>query len=70
HVAFAEKGVPTVDLIDFEYGGGPGRNEFWHTAEDTLDKMSAESLGTVGRVTLRRVEKLGEKTGPRPAAGG
>lgn len=70
HVAFAEKGVPTVDLIDFEYGGGPGRNEFWHTAEDTLDKMSAESLGTVGRVTLRMVEKLGEKTGPRPAAGG
>jgi hypothetical protein len=59
HVAFAEKGVPTVDLIDFEYGGGPGRNEFWHTAEDTLDKMSAESLGTVGRVTLRMVEKLG-----------
>ena len=58
HVAFAEKGVPTMDLIDFEYGGGPGRNEFWHTAEDTLDKMSAESLGTVGRVVLRMVEKL------------
>lgn len=59
HVAFAEKGVPTLDLIDFEYGGGPGRNEFWHTAEDTLDKMSPESLATVGRVVLRMVEKIG-----------
>ncbi len=67
HVAFAEKGVPTVDLIDFEYGGGPGRNEFWHTAEDTLDKMSAESLGTVGRVVLRMVEKLGDAQRTRPA---
>ena len=67
HVAFAEKGVPTVDLIDFEYGGGPGRNEFWHTAEDTLDKMSAESLGTVGRVVLRMVEKLGERQETRQA---
>lgn len=69
HVAFAERGVPTVDLIDFEYGGGPGGNGFWHTAEDTLDKMSAESLGTVGRVVLRMVEKLGEGTGTRPPAG-
>ena len=59
HVAFARKGVATVDLIDFEYGGGPGRNAYWHTAEDTLDKMSAESLATVGRVVLRMVEKVG-----------
>jgi glutaminyl-peptide cyclotransferase len=63
HVAFAEKGVPTLDLIDFEYGGGPGRNEYWHTAEDTLDKMSPESLATVGRVVLRMVEKLGAAAG-------
>lgn len=66
HVAFAERGVPTVDLIDFEYGGGPGRNAYWHTAEDTLDKMSAESLGTVGRVVLRMVEKLEEAGGRGP----
>lgn len=43
-------GIPTMDLIDFDYPA-------WHTPADTLDKLSAESLETVGRVTLRLVEK-------------
>jgi hypothetical protein len=37
--------IPTIDLIDFNY-------MYWHTADDTLDKLSPESLQVVGSVTL------------------
>ena len=53
HVPFAEAGFPVLDFIDFAYGSGPGLNDYWHTAEDTPDKLSASSLETVGRVALR-----------------
>jgi hypothetical protein len=38
-------GIPTIDLIDFDYPS-------WHTADDTIDKISAQSLQTVGSVAL------------------
>ena len=44
HVPFLEKGVPAIDLIDFNYGPG---NAFWHTTQDSLDKISAQSIKTV-----------------------
>lgn len=47
HLALNQAGIPTIDLIDFEYGPG---NSWWHTLEDTPDKCSAESLAAVGRV--------------------
>jgi Zn-dependent M28 family amino/carboxypeptidase len=43
HVPFLKAGVPAVDLIDFDYPA-------WHTASDTLDKVSARSLKIVGDV--------------------
>jgi glutaminyl-peptide cyclotransferase len=43
HVPFARRGVPAVDIIDFDY-------EYWHTTQDTPDKVSAISLERVGRV--------------------
>lgn len=49
HVPFAEVGMPVVNLIDFEYGPD---NRYWHTAEDTLDKLSATSLKIVGEVVV------------------
>jgi Zn-dependent M28 family amino/carboxypeptidase len=45
HTPFLQKGIPAVDIIDFDY-------EYWHTTEDTPDKVSAESLEAVGE-TLR-----------------
>jgi hypothetical protein len=42
HIPFAQKGIPAVDIIDFDY-------PFWHTPEDTADKVSAASLEHVGR---------------------
>jgi len=58
HVPFLEGGMPAIDLIDFEFGSAPGRNDYWHTTQDTLDKLSAESLETVGRVTLQMLNRL------------
>ncbi|MFP3854248.1 MAG: M28 family peptidase [Anaerolineales bacterium] len=42
HTPFLQAGIPAVDIIDFNY-------PYWHTERDTLDKVSAESLETVGR---------------------
>ncbi|MGH9500672.1 MAG: M28 family peptidase [Terriglobales bacterium] len=58
HIPFVEAGVPAVDLIDLEYGYG---NVFWHTEEDTVDKLSPKSLEIVGTVTLEVVEMLDRK---------
>jgi Zn-dependent M28 family amino/carboxypeptidase len=45
HTPFLEAGIPAVDIIDFDY-------PYWHTVQDTTDKVSAESLQAVGE-TLR-----------------
>jgi hypothetical protein len=42
HLPLIFNGIPTVDLIDFDY-------PYWHTLADTPDKCSAESLQAVGR---------------------
>lgn len=41
HVPFMQKGIPAIDLIDFSYGPD---NVFWHTPEDSLEKISGESI--------------------------
>ncbi len=61
HVPFLDAGIPAIDLIDFEHGSRPGRNNYWHTTEDTMDKLSPESLATVGAVVLRMLEKLASR---------
>jgi peptidase M28-like protein len=45
HTPLNAAGISTIDLIDFDYPP-------WHTADDTIDKLSAESLETVGRVVV------------------
>jgi glutaminyl-peptide cyclotransferase len=50
HIPFLNAGIPAVDLIDFEFGP---ENSWWHTTEDTLDKVCAESLDAVGEAVLR-----------------
>lgn len=58
HVPFLEKGVPATDLIDFDYGYN---NVFWHTPEDTVDKLSSRSLDIVGTVTLETVRLINQR---------
>jgi Zn-dependent M28 family amino/carboxypeptidase len=50
HLPFLQAGIPAVDIIDLEYPDAS--NAYWHTAEDTIDKVSAESLQAVGDVLL------------------
>jgi glutaminyl-peptide cyclotransferase len=45
HAPLNAIGIPTIDIIDFDY-------RWWHTADDTIDKISAQSLQIVGSVTL------------------
>ena len=42
---FSDKGIPSALLIDFEY-------PYWHTTEDTIDKISPNSLQIVGSTIL------------------
>ena len=54
HAPFLRAGVPAALLIDFDYPP-------WHTAEDTLDKVSARSLEIVGRVLLEALPAVEER---------
>ena len=47
HVAFLNKGFKAIDLIDFDYGPN---NSYWHTPQDTMDKISEGSLLSTGRI--------------------
>ena len=55
HMEFLKKGIPSLDLIDFDYGPD---HRYWHTDEDTMDKLSAQSLEIVGTVVLDVIQKL------------
>jgi len=55
HTPFLARGVASVDIIDFDGYTAPG---YWHTAQDTLDKISPRSLAIVGHVILETVNQL------------
>ena len=58
HSAFLDLGYPSIDLIDFDFGSAPGLNDWWHTPNDTLDKISAESLLVSGRLVAELLNAL------------
>ena len=49
HTPFLRRGIPAVDIIDFDY-------PYWHTTQDTADKVSPLSLERVGRVVEALLE--------------
>jgi Peptidase family M28 len=55
HEPFLKRGMPAVDIIDLDGYISLG---YWHTAQDTLDKISPRSLATVGHVILESVNQL------------
>ena len=57
HIPFMKRGVPCADLIDFDYGYD---NVFWHTPQDTVDKLSPKSLEIVGGIVLETVRIVGK----------
>ena len=54
HVPFLRAGVPAALLIDFDFPP-------WHTAQDTLDKLSARSLQVVGDVILEALPAIEDR---------
>ena len=53
HLSFLQRNVPSADVIDLVNSAG-----YWHTPQDTLDKISAKSLGIVGHVIQESVKEL------------
>lgn len=58
HGPFLKRGVPSVDLIELEGYQTPG---YWHTPQDTMDKLSPKSMAIVGHVILASVAGLQQK---------
>jgi hypothetical protein len=54
HLPFLQAGVAAVDIIDLDYSA-------WHTAEDTLDNVSAESVTIVGEVVLAALPEIEQR---------
>ena len=55
HLPFLEAGVRALDLIDFNYGPN---NAYWHTPQDTMDKLGAHSFEVIGNVLMRVIPEL------------
>jgi Zn-dependent M28 family amino/carboxypeptidase len=58
HIPFVQHGVPSADLIDFDYGYN---DVFHHTTDDTIDKLSPKSLEIVGTVTLETMRQINQR---------
>ena len=54
HLSFLRRNVPSADVIDLEI-------PYWHTPQDTLDKISSKSLAIVGHTFLESVRQLQQK---------
>ncbi len=57
HVALQRAGIHAIDVVDFVYGPNNG---YWHTTDDTIDKVSANSLQIVGDVAMALVRTAGQ----------
>lgn len=58
HVPLAKQGIPVLHLMDFTFGGDSSPGVYWHTPEDTMDKISATSLSIVGDIILAVLDKF------------
>jgi Zn-dependent M28 family amino/carboxypeptidase len=59
HLPFVDRGVPSIDIIDINYG--PPGDTYHHTAKDTMDKISAHSLTIDGDVFLETIRLIGQR---------
>jgi hypothetical protein len=58
HLPFVERGVPSIDIIDLDYGTN---DSYHHTAQDTMDKISAHSLTIDGDVFLESIRLIDQR---------
>ncbi|MGB7847844.1 MAG: M28 family peptidase [Candidatus Acidiferrum sp.] len=57
HFSFTSRNVPSVDIIDLD----PTEVPYWHTPQDTMDKISPKTLAIVGHTILESVHELQKK---------
>jgi hypothetical protein len=60
HGPFLKAGVEAIDIIQLS------TYEYWHTKDDTLDKISAKSLKVVGDAVIVSLPKIEERIMSRP----
>jgi Zn-dependent M28 family amino/carboxypeptidase len=58
HLAFLHRGVPSLDIIDMDYGPN---DSYHHTAQDTMDKISAHSLTVDGDVIMETIRLIDQR---------
>jgi glutaminyl-peptide cyclotransferase len=63
HLPFAQRGVPVLDVIDAHYGPvtDSAPDGYHHTAQDTLDKISAKSLQISGDLFLEMIRLINQR---------
>ena len=63
HLPFAQRGVPILDVIDAHYGPSTDSapDGYHHTAQDTLDKISAKSLQISGDLFLEMIRLINQR---------
>ena len=57
HYTFTARKVPSVDIMDLDFNDVP----YWHTPQDTMDKIDAKTLAMVGHVILESVKEIQTK---------
>jgi len=61
HLPFVQRGVPSLDVIDFEYGTAADPEAFHHTEQDTMDKLSVASLQVAADLFLDLVRLIDQR---------
>jgi len=61
HLPFVQRGVPSLDVIDFQYGTATDPEAFHHTEQDTMDKLSAASLQVAADLFLDLVKLIDQR---------
>jgi len=61
HLPFQIRGVPVLDVIDYEYGTASDPEAFHHTEKDTMDKLSAQSLQVSADIFLDLVKLVNQR---------
>ncbi len=60
HIPFKERGVPVLDVVDYEYGTKEDPEAFHHHEGDTLDKLSAQSLQASADIFLALIRLVNQ----------
>jgi len=58
HLPFVRRGVPSIDVVDLNYGPN---NSYHHTVQDTMDKVSARSLTIDGDVLTETIRLINQR---------